>query len=295
MSHITTSDGVGLFVEETGCGSPIIFVHEFAGDHLSWEPQVRYFSRRHRCITYNARGFPPSDVPTNLSAYSQSRACNDIRDVLDGLGIAKAHVVGLSMGGFATLHFGLTYPERALSLLVAGCGYGAERDQRERFRAEADATAALLRKGIESFAERYAVGPARVQFKTKDPRGWQEFAERLSGHSAEGAALTQEGVQKERPSIFDLEAQLSALTVPLLIMTGDEDFSCHAPNIFMKRVVSSSGLVFIPNTGHTVNLEEPDLFNLHLDRFVAQVESGRWYQRDHRTRTESISGIEKDT
>ena len=117
--HITTTDGVKLHVEDTGHGAPIVFVHEFAGDCRSYEPQVRFFARRYRCITFNARGYPPSDVPPSAESYSQERARDDIRDVLDGLGIQGAHIVGISMGGFATLHFGLTYPHRAKSLVIA--------------------------------------------------------------------------------------------------------------------------------------------------------------------------------
>src|SRR5258707_6410036 len=113
MAHLTTDDGVKLYYEETGAGSPIVFVHEFAGDHRSWEPQVRYFSRMYRCITYSARGYPPSDVPEDWAQYSQDRARDDIRSVLDALKIDQAHIVGLSMGGFATVHFGFTYPRRA--------------------------------------------------------------------------------------------------------------------------------------------------------------------------------------
>ena len=141
MPHLTTDDGVKLYYEETGSGIPIVFVLEFAGDYRAWEPQVRYFSRRYRCITYNARGYPPSDVPKEANRYSQDRARDDIRAVLDGLKIEKAHIVGLSMGGFATLHFGFTYQDRARSLVIAGCGYGAARDKREQFTAEAEASA----------------------------------------------------------------------------------------------------------------------------------------------------------
>lgn len=292
MPIITTDDNISLYIEEAGSGTPVVFVHEFAGDHRSWEPQIRYFSRRYRCIVYNARGFPPSDVPDTLDHYSQRRACDDVRCTLDGLGIDKAHVVGLSMGGFATLHFGLNYPDRALSLLVAGCGYGAEYEQRERFRAEADVIAAELRdKGMETFAKRYSVGPTRVQFQNKDPRGWKEFAELLSTHSAIGAAFTQQGVQKERPSLFDLEDELRQLTVPTMILAGDEDWPCLLPNVFMKRVIPSASLAVIPSTGHTVNLEEPVLFNALLEKFLAQVDAGRWPQRDPRAMSESITGM----
>src|SRR5207302_3845738 len=141
MPHITTDDGIKLYIEETGTGIPIIFVHEFAGSYRSWESQVRYFSRRYRCITYNARGYPPSDVPKDSGRYSQERARDDIRAVLDALKIDKAHVVGLSMGGFATMHFGMTYPSRARSLMIGGCGYGAAPDRPEPLAAESETVA----------------------------------------------------------------------------------------------------------------------------------------------------------
>lgn len=292
MPHVTTDDGVKLYYEETGSGTPVVFVHEFAGDYRSWEPQVRYFARRYRCVTYNARGWPPSDVPAGVERYSQDRARDDIRAVMDGLGIDRAHVVGLSMGGFATLHFGLAYPERARSLLIAGCGYGAEREERPKFRAEADTIAAELReRGMAAFAERYSLGPTRVQLQNKDPRGWREFADMLAEHSAEGSANTQQGVQKERPSIFDLEERMRALDVPALIVTGDEDWPCLIPNVFMKRTIPSAALLVLPNSGHAVNLEEPDAFNGALERFLAQVDAGRWPMRDPRAVSDSITGM----
>ena len=292
MPYLTTDDGVKLYYEETGSGVPVVFVHEFAGDYRSWETQVRFLSRRYRCITYNARGWPPSDVPEEPSRYSQQRACDDIRVVLDALKIDKAHIVGLSMGGFATLHFGLNYPERALSLLIAGCGYGAESDQREKFRGEATKIAGRLEKdGMAAFAAAYSLGPTRVQYQNKDPRGWQEFADQLAEHSAKGAANTQLGIQRERPSIFDLEVPMRKLTVPTLIVTGDEDWPCLLPNVFMKQVIPSSALLVLPNTGHACNIEEPAAFNAGLAEFLAQVDSGRWPMRDPRAVSDSITGI----
>ena len=247
MPHITTDDGVKLYYEEAGRGAPVVFVHEFAGDHRSWEPQMRFFARRYRCIAFNARGWPPSDVPPDTTRYSQARACDDIRAVLDGLKIDKAHIVGLSMGGLATLHFGLTYPKRALSLLVAGAGYGSERGEREKFRNEAVIIAGKLEKeGIAAFAEAYAYGPTRVQFENKDPRGFAEFKAQLAEHSAKGAANTQIGVQRERPSIFDLDEDLKKLDVPMLVVTGDEDWPCllagrvHQAHLFLCRFACGS-------------------------------------------------------
>jgi pimeloyl-ACP methyl ester carboxylesterase len=292
MPFATADDGVRLHYEETGAGTPVIFVHEFAGDHRAWEAQMRHFGQRYRAITLAARGYPPSDVPSDVAQYSQARAADDIAAVLDHLGIDKAHVVGLSMGGFATLHFGFRWARRALSLCVAGCGYGAEKGQRDKFRAEVAAVAAFLDEhGIEPFAAKYAYGPTRVQFENKDPRGFDEFKQQLAEHSAIGARNTQLGVQGERPSLYDLIDQMAALTVPTLILTGDEDWPCLQPAVLMKQTIPSAALSVMPNCGHTLNLEDPDQFNRLVGDFIVQVDAGRWPKRDPRTMVSSITGM----
>jgi pimeloyl-ACP methyl ester carboxylesterase len=291
MPHLTTDDDVKLYYEHSGSGIPIVFVHEFAGDYRSWESQVRHFARRYTCITFNARGYPPSDVPEDGERYSQERARDDIRAVLDALNIDKAHIVGLSMGGFATLHFGFTYPERARSLVVAGCGYGASPDTREQFAAEAEAAARQFEEaGMAKAAEGYALGPTRVQFQNKDPRGWKEFHAQLTEHSTEGSARTMRGVQKRRPSLFDLVDRMKTITAPTLIMTGDEDWPCLEPGLLMKRTIPTAGLVVMPNAGHTINLEEPAAFNQHIADFLHAVDVGAWRHRDPRAMKNAILG-----
>jgi pimeloyl-ACP methyl ester carboxylesterase len=292
MPFALTDDGVKLYFEETGSGRPVIFVHEFAGDLRSHEPQLRHFGKRYRAIAFNARGFPPSDVPSDVSSYSQLRAADDILAVLDHIGERQAHIVGLSMGGFATLHFGLRHPARALSLCIGGCGYGAEPDKREAFRSEADAIASMIRtEGMSAFAERYAYGPTRVQYENKDPRGHAEFKARLAEHSATGSANTQQGVQKERPSLYGLAEEMKRMVVPTLIITGDEDWPCLHPGILMKQAIRTAALAVIPNSGHAINLEEPEEYNRIVGNFLSQVESGRWPQRDPRAISASITGI----
>ncbi|QXM25789.1 alpha/beta hydrolase [Elioraea tepida] len=288
---ITTTDGVRLAVEDTGSGTAILFVHEFAGDMRSFEPQVRFFSRMYRCVTFNARGYPPSDVPPEPERYSQERARDDIRDVMDGLGIQGAHIVGVSMGGFAALHFGLAYPYRARSLVLGGVGYGAPAEKRAQFAEECEAAARRFETlPIAEAAASYGRGPTRVQFENKDPRGYAEFLSALAEHDPTGLANTLRGVQKRRPSIFDLAEELRALAVPSLIITGDEDDPCLETSLFMKRQIPSSGLVVLPCTGHTLNLEEPAAFNDALARFFAAVELGRWPRRDPRSTTGAILG-----
>jgi pimeloyl-ACP methyl ester carboxylesterase len=185
------------------------------------------------------------------------------------------------MGGFATLHFGFRHAGRALSLCVGGCGSGAELDKREQFQAQADAMAAsILSSGMGALAERYVVGPTRVQFQNKDPRGFAEFKQLLAGHSALGSANTQRGVQRERPSLYTLVDEMQRLTVPTLVIAGDEDGQCLLPAILMKQNIPSAGLAIIPNSGHAINLEEPGEYNRLVGDFLAQVDSGRWPMRD---------------
>jgi pimeloyl-ACP methyl ester carboxylesterase len=289
VPHVTAHDGVKLYYEEVGVGLPIVFVHEFAGDRRSYEPQMRHFARRYRCVAYNARGYPPSDVPAEPASYSQEQARDDILAILDGLGLERAHVVGISMGGFATLHFGLRYPERARSLVVAGCGYGTDPGLRAQFQEEAEAAARRFETlDLQESARAYALGPTRVQYQNKDPRGWEEFRAMLAEHSALGSALTLRGVQKLRPSLYDLIPAMREMTVPTLIMSGDEDDPCLEASLMMKRTIPSAALAVLPRTGHGLNLEEPVAFNTCLSDFFHQVEAGRWTLRDPRSLSGSI-------
>jgi pimeloyl-ACP methyl ester carboxylesterase len=289
MSYAVAVDGTRLYLEEAGEGTAIVFVHEFAGNHSAWEPQLNFFARRHRCVTFAARGYPPSDIPEDVAAYSQDVAVSDILAVMDHLRIDRAHVVGLSMGGFATLHLGLKAPERALSLTFAGVGYGAEKQHEDHFRSVSlEVARSFETLGARVFAETYASGASRVQLQNKDPRGWRALVDRLATHSERGAANTMRGVQARRPSLYDLEAEIAAMTVPALIVVGDEDDHCLQPGLFLKKTLPAAGLAILPKTGHTLNLEEPELFNSLLREFIAMVEARRWLPRDPRARSGEV-------
>ncbi len=282
MPHADVN-GIKLYYEEAGSGTPLLFLHEFAGDYRSWEDQMRFFARRYRAITFSARGYPPSDVPEQPELYGQDQLVEDARGLLDALGIDKAHLCGLSMGSYTTLIFGLTYPERALSLVIAGCGYGSGQG-REEFHQQVEGVAQkMLDEGMAKAAETYTLGPARVQFQNKDPRGWKTFRDQFAEHSAIGSANTFRGVQMQRPSVYDLEERMKRLEVPTLILNGDEDENCLEPGLFMKRTIPTAGLELIPVSGHTINLEEPDRFNRAVLNFVTAVDAGKWPRRDPRS------------
>ena len=277
------SDGVRLYAEETGSGPPIVWVHEFAADLRTWEGQVRRFSRDYRCITYNARGYPPSDVPDADEAYTYEVQCEDLRAVLDGFEIDTAHIVGLSMGAYSGLQFAMRSPERVTSLVFASGGTGASRDNKEQYVIDTDKGAErILREGMASAAAGLAVGATRVQLLNKDPRGWEEFKQFLGEHSAVGSGLTLRNFQARRPSLFDFDDALRHLDVPVLLAVGDEDDPVIEVNIFLKRVLPRAGLWISPKTGHGINLEEPDSFNEIVAWFFNSVERGRWDRRDPR-------------
>jgi pimeloyl-ACP methyl ester carboxylesterase len=281
MPRITTDDDVGLYYEEVGTGDPILFMHEFGGHHLSWEPQLRHFSRRYRCISYAARGWPPSDVPEIPETYSQARAADDAAAVLKAQGIAKAHLVGLSMGATAALEFGIRHPELALSLTAAAAGSGASTDPAAKRRFQDDCAgfaARIEREGMTAMAELYCASPARATYRDKDPRGWAEFKQQFAAGSALGHARTMLGVQGRRAPLFERQAELAAIPVPVLVIAGDDDDSTLEVALFLKRTIPRCGLSMLPKTGHGINLEEPAAFNAILENFIHNVERGRWGQ-----------------
>jgi proline iminopeptidase len=284
MPHAVTSDNVRLYFEETGSGTPILFLHEFAADYSNWEPQMRYFSRGHRCITYSARGYTPSDVPTSADVYTYKHFYTDALAVLDHLRIAKAHFIGLSMGSYSALQAALHAPDRLLSMTLAGVGSGSSLENLDGFRKQCRETAEQFEKiGSVEVAKVTREAPGRIPFLVKDPRGHADFYAALSRHDARGSANTMRSFQGGRPSIYTMADAIRKVTTPALIICGDEDDACVEPSLFLKKHLPASGLTFLPKSGHVLNLEEPALFNEMVERFIALVEAGRWGVRDPRS------------
>ena len=239
-----------------------------------------------------AVALPYADDLADPAAYSQQHAVDDAVAVLDAHSVGEAHVVGISMGGFAGLHLAMGHPGRVRSLVAAGTGYGARPGEVERFRGECDAIANVIEaSGIAAFARQYMSGPSRVQLQNKDRRAWQEYTEWVSEHSAAGSAATMRGVQRGRPSLYDLEAELAAIAAPVLVLAGDEDDGCLETSVWLKRVIPTAGLAVLAKSGHTLNIEEPDLVNTLIADFLGQVAAGAWGPRDPRADPGAITGF----
>ena len=188
MAYATTDDGVRLYYEETGDGAPVVFVHEFAGDHRSWEPQMRFFGRRHRCIAYDARGYPPSDVPAESDATARSAPRPTSSRSWMAPGSSARTSWGSRWAPSPTLHFGLDHPERALSLVA----------RRRRLRRREDARGgvpgrrrsrwrgASRARGSRRFAEVYGSSAARVQLRPRTRAAGASSVDWLGEHVAAG-------------------------------------------------------------------------------------------------------------
>ena len=270
MKQVRSGDGTRIHCEDAGSGTPVVFVHEYGGSCRSFDLQVTAFRARHRCIVFNARGYPPSEVPPSAGSYSQEHAVADIAAVMDGMKIGKAHLVGVSMGAASTLQYALAEPGRVLSATLVGIGSGS--DDPETFRTTAEANARLLEAGgMAALAAQMNESPTRRRLKEKNPAEFRRFNEELLAMSPLGHANTSRGVQGRRPTLYAHEKRLASLEVPVLVVVGDEDAPCRKPSEFLARVLPDARLEVFPQTGHCVNLENPAEFNRMCLEFVDSV------------------------
>lgn len=275
MARITAGDGVALYAETQGSGVPIVFVHELAGSCRAFDLQVKEWRESWRCVTFNARGYPPSDVPPTVDSYSQDIAASDIGAVLDGFDLADAHLIGVSMGSASVLQYAIRNPKRARSITLTSIGSGSDMKPGE-FASGMEALARLtLEKGMRALAEHYAATPTRYRLKEKNPSEYRNFIEQLAAGSPLGITNTMRGVQESRPPIYVHKDRIAALDVPALIVLGEEDAPCVGPSHFLAETLPGARLEIVATTGHAVNLEEPQLYNKLVMGFIGRVEAAR--------------------
>jgi pimeloyl-ACP methyl ester carboxylesterase len=275
MPQAKTADGTSLYYESQGSGPAIIFVHELAGTCHSFDLQVASLKGSYRCITFNARGYPPSDVPSAVDSYSQDIAASDIGAVLDAAGEKDAHVMGVSMGSAAALQFTIAHPGRVRSAILCSIGSGSDAKPDE-YVANMEAMATRVEKnGMDQIRQNFTASPARQKLKEKSPAEYQKFLADLERFSVQGLTNTMRGVQKRRPPLYAHKDQIAALRVPALVVLGGIDQGCEKPSHFLAETLPGARLEILPNTGHGVNIEEPDRVNRMVAEFVGAVEAKR--------------------
>ncbi len=272
MSTIQTRDGCSLFYEDQGEGEAIVFVHEFGGDYRSWTHQVAHFEAAFRCITYSARGFKPSSVPAQRSAYGQAQASADLLALLDGLGLEAVHLVGASMGSFTSLDFALDHAGRVRSLTLVGISSGPrDEEERETYRSgwvtpEVRRREAQREAGAVSVLEE---DPAYRRFQSANPESWRRYVANLREQSVSGALHVLQTLHWNRRSLWKDRERLANLSLPVLLVMGDEDYYLvDETNRFLNDVVPDSRLHVFAGTGHLVNIENARSFNELLHCFL---------------------------
>lgn len=268
-------DDVDLFYETCGSGVPLVFCHEYATDRRAWEPQVRHFARRYRVVTFNYRGYPPSTVPRDDAAYAHDRLVSDLAGLFAALDIGRAHVVGLATGGNLALNFAIHHPQSVIGLVVAGAGAGTS--DREAWLAGARALADdIVADGSAAAVRSISQAPQRTIYRDKDPRGWQEFVGRIGELDPLGAEKLMRIALTGRAPVTALQDAIARLPMPVLVMVGDQDAPAQASSRFIRDHAPHAGLAVLPMCGHTLNSEEPMLFNQLVQDFLAAVDAGRW-------------------
>jgi pimeloyl-ACP methyl ester carboxylesterase len=263
-------NGIHLSLEDAGTGPPVIFVHAYPVGRAMWGPQVAHFQRRYRVIAYDCRGFGESDAPPGPEEYSQPHSVEDLRGLLRGLGIRRAVVVGLSMGGNIALHFALNHPAQVAG--VAICDTGAGSDDPVQFRAVTNGWArAAETAGIEGFAAAILAHPVWAGYTARGPAEATAMRKMITAHPPHSMAHTARGTLGGRPPIFALEERLRTLAVPSLIVVGERDLPCITPSQFLADRIPEAQLHVMAGCGHFINLERPAEFNRILEEFFRKI------------------------
>jgi 2-succinyl-6-hydroxy-2,4-cyclohexadiene-1-carboxylate synthase len=290
MTRILT-DGVSLNVETAGAGAPLVLLHGFTGCAAGWAPHTQEFARRARVVTIDLLGHGASDAPAAPDRYRIERSAADILAVLDRLDVARATVLGYSMGGRLALFLAATAPERLRSVVLVSASPGLRHagDRLARAAQDARLADAIERDGVAAFVDRWERHPlfATQAGLPRDVRA-RLRAQRL-GHTARGLANSLRGMgQGSQPPLHDL---LPRVRVPTLLLVGALDPAYCALGREMGRLIPGARLAIVPAAGHAVHLEQPQAFRRLVLAFLDETEGPGRAQDGGGASTEPVPGI----
>lgn len=243
-------DGINLYYEIHGHGPSILLSHGYSATQEMWRGQIEPLSRHHQLMLWDMRGHGQTDSPEDLAAYSEDATIGDMAALLDAAGAESAIVGGLSLGGYMSLAFYLAHPERVRALLLFDTGPGFKNDE---------ARAAWNQRALETATTFETKGLAALQSKSR------EMA--MSTHrSAAGLARAARGMLAQRDA--RVIKSLPSIRVPVLIMVGAEDKAFLASADYMAAKIPNAFKVLIPEAGHASNLDQPEIFNQSVVKFV---------------------------
>lgn len=255
MPHANVN-GINLYYEAHGDGYPVIFLHGYTATHHMWEGQVAEFSGQYKFITYDARGHGQSDSPPSVDQYSADIVVEDLYQLLQSLGIAKAVIGGLSMGGYESLRFYLTHPEMVTALVCMDTGPGYRNpDAREKWNSRMMRQAERLEtEGVEILVANATAESSREILLKQSPIGLAHMGRMVVG--------------QHDSLVID---SLPEIKVPTLVLVGENDEDFIAAGQVMNKKISDSKHVLVPNAGHAANIDNPEFFNEAVLDFLKEL------------------------
>ena len=244
-------NGIEIDYEVTGTGPAVLLSHGYSATRRMWDDQHRALADRYRVISWSMRGHGATESPADPARYSAALTIADMHALLTHLGVERAVIGGLSLGGYVSLGFALEHPAMTRALVICDSGPGYRNaEAREAWNARArERAAALEARGLE------ALGRSR------------EVAESARLHrSAQGLAHAARGMLAQEGSrVID---GLAGIAVPTLIIVGDQDQPFLAPCEYMAKKIPGARLEVIRGAGHSSNLDQPETFNRILRDFL---------------------------
>lgn len=257
-------NGTKINYIDEGDGSPVLLIHAFPFNSKMWQPQIEAFGNRYRFIAPDLKGFGGSDAPEDPSAYTVDAYADELKGVLDNLGIERVTLIGLSLGGYVAFAFLRKHGDRVAELVLADTR--AEADPPEGIEKRTNQQNQVSERGTAELIE--VLTGALLSEKTRANQ--PELVERVKQQMAENEPAGFIGAleaMKRRP---DSTGDLGKIEVSTLIVVGENDaVTPPAASEAMKGEIATSKLVVIPDAGHISNLEAPAAFNDALAEFLA--------------------------
>ncbi len=259
-------DGVRLHYVDAGSGEPaLVLLHAFPLHAGMWEPQVAHLSRQRRVVTPDLLGFGQSDAPESMYRYTMLGSADLLAGLLDHLGLDRAVVAGLSMGGYVAFAFLRQYPERVAGLILADTRAAA--DTAEAFERRTDQQDQVARVGTAALVETLLEGLLCEHTRTSR----LELVERVRRLMAANPPAGFIGALEAMKHRADATEELAGIAVPTLVLVGDDD-ALSPPEVAkaMQERIPGSELVVLPGAGHLSSLEAADEFNAAVADFLTR-------------------------
>ena len=262
-------NGINIYYESHGDGFPLVFAYGIGGNTTEWEPQIPVLAQRYRFIVWDPRGHARTDSPPDAEQYTQEIFAEDLKGLLDHLGIQQAYVGGLSMGAGIATRFTIRHPQRVAALLIIDSfsASGLETPPENR-RMREEIIRLTEAEGMEAVAEYSIQNNPNIAHTAAQGKEQEERIRQMY------RALNPVGYAHSTRMILNATfdaSLLEGIKAPTLVLAGQEDGALPACR-FIHEKIAGSKLVVIPGAGHLSNLDQPEVFNQAVLEFLAQVD-----------------------